>query len=179
MPALHRMTAEDLWNLPRDDMRHELVRGELRTMPFYGFEHGVIAANFACVLAPFVKLHGLGAVVGTGFIIARDPDTVRAPDIAFVRQARISTPRPIKFWLGAPDLGVEVVSPSDTVFEIDEKVQELLDAGTEEVIVVNPRQKTVKIFRKGQTSLVLGATDTLENLSVLPGFRCPVADIFE
>jgi Uma2 family endonuclease len=179
--ATQLMTADDLWNLPEDHMRHELVKGELRTMAPAGFDHGAVGINLATGLAHFVKKHQLGTVVGpdTGFIISRDPDTVRAPDCAFVRRDRVPTPRPLKFWPGAPDLAVEVLSPSDTAFEVDEKVQEMLDAGTEEVIVVNPRQKTVKIFRKGQTALVLGVADTLENLSVLPGFRCPVAEIFE
>jgi Uma2 family endonuclease len=179
--ATQLMTADDLWNLPGDHMRHELVRGELRTMAPAGFDHGAVGSNLAGELRQFVKKNQLGVVVGpdTGFIVTRDPDTVRAPDAAFVRRARIPTPRPVKFWPGAPDLAVEVLSPSDTAFEVDEKVQEMLDAGTEELIVVNPRQKTVKIFRKGQTAVVLGITDTLENLSVLPGFRLPVTEIFE
>lgn len=178
--AIQLMTADDLWNLPTDHMRHELVRGELRTMAPAGFDHGAIGISLATELAHFVKKQHLGTVVGpdTGFIIARDPDTVRAPDVAFVRRDRVPTPRPIKFWLGAPDLAVEVVSPGDTVFEVDEKVHEWLDAGTEEVIVVNPRQKTVKVFRKGQTAVVLGVSDTLESLSAVPGFCCAVADIF-
>ena len=161
-------------------MRHELVKGELRTMAPAGFDHGAIGINLAVELLQYVKKRKLGTVVGpdTGFIIAHNPDTVRAPDVAFVRRDRVPTPRPVKFWPGAPDLAVEVVSPGDTVFEVDEKVQEWLDAGTGEVIVVNPRQKTVKVFRKGQTAVVLGIADTLENLSVVPGFRCAVADIF-
>src|SRR4051812_14372339 len=109
-------TAEQLWRMPKDEMRHELVRGELFTMAPAGFDHGAVIINLSIPLATYVKKHKLGIVVGaeTGFILTRDPDTVRGADIAFVRAARIpKSGRPKKFWIGGPDLAVEVLSPDD------------------------------------------------------------------
>ena len=86
------LTAEDLWQLPADGNFHELVRGEIRTMPPAGFEHGVVGTNLALCLGPHIKLHRLGLLTNadTGFLLHRNPDTVRAPDIGFVRQERVS-----------------------------------------------------------------------------------------
>src|SRR5262249_30284993 len=108
------LTADDLWRLPDDGLRRELVKGVLYTMPPAGFEHGVVGINLSTPLDQHVKPNRLGLVVGggTGFLIATNPDTVRAPDIGFVRQARIqATGIPRQYWPGAPDLAVEIVSP--------------------------------------------------------------------
>jgi Uma2 family endonuclease len=175
------MTADDLWRLPNDGMRHELVKGVLHTMPPAGFEHGALGINISAPLAQHVKANRLGVVVNsdTGFVITTNPDTVRAPDIGFVRQDRLpSGSLPAKYWRGAPDLVVEVVSPSDTVFEVDDKVEQWLDAGTGLVWVVNPRKRTVTVYRAGVTPVILTAADTLDGLQVVPGFSMPVADIF-
>jgi Uma2 family endonuclease len=175
------LTAEDLWRLPPDGNRHELVKGELRTMPPAGFEHGVLGVNITLPLAQHVKANGLGVVVNsdTGFVIATNPDTVRAPDVGFVGQDRLpSGGLPAKYWRGAPDLAVEVVSPSDTVFGVDEKVEEWLNAGTSLVWVVNPRQRTVTVHRPGVTPVILTTSDSLDGLQVVPRFSMPVKDIF-
>ncbi len=113
-----KLTADDLWNLSRNGVRHELVQGELRTMPPSGGEHGVTVVNLTLPLGGHVKAGQLGLVFGaeTGFLLARNPDTVRAPDIAFVRRERIpATGIPRAYWPGAPYLAVEIVSPGDTV----------------------------------------------------------------
>src|SRR5438552_905490 len=92
MSQAHLTTADELWTMPRNDCRRELVRGELRTSSFRGGEHGFVAMKVAGPLHQFVTVHRLGIVVaaGTGFHLASDPDTVRAPDGAFIRQARIA-----------------------------------------------------------------------------------------
>ena len=174
------MTADELWRMPDDSMRHELIRGELTTMSPAGYEHGAVWMTFALLLASFANSHRLGTVVGadTGFVLQRNPDTVRAPDVAFVRRERIPDPRPVKFFDGAPDLAVEVLSPSDTVADVDDKAQEYLDAGTTEVIVINPKIKSVKVFRRGQNATVLRSGDVLEGLESVPGFRCTVDEVF-
>ena len=109
-------TAEQLWaaNLPE---RCELVRGQLRMMSPGNSEHGWVIMNLAAPMAVFVKQHNLGFVFAaeTGFVIAREPDSVRAPDVAFLCRDRIDGPVPRKFFPGAPDLAVEVISPSDSV----------------------------------------------------------------
>jgi Uma2 family endonuclease len=175
------LTAGDLLRLPKDGNRYELVKGELRTMPPAGFEHGTVGINLSTPLAQHVRANGLGIVVAaeTGFLIAQNPDTVRAPDVGFVRQERILAGGiPKNYWPGGPDLAVEVVSPNDTVFEVDEKVQEWLNAGTSMVWVVNPRQRTVTVYRPSANPTVLMINDTLDGQEVVPGFRCRVGDIF-
>ena len=116
MSTTHTLvTADELFMMPDDGFRYELVKGELRRMPPAGSEHGAIGINIALVVAQFVKAHDLGVVFGadTGFKIASNPDTVRAPDLAFVRRERIPAGGvPREFWPGAPDLAVEVISPA-------------------------------------------------------------------
>jgi Uma2 family endonuclease len=175
------MTAEELEHLPNKDKLHELVRGELRTMPAAGFEHGLIGINLASPLAAYVRAHALGYVVlaETGFLLSRDPDTVRAPDIGFVTRERIEKLGVTKkYWPGAPDLAVEIVSPNDTVNELDEKVQDWLAAGTRLVWVVNPRRRTVTVHALGAKPVILTDTDVLDGGDVVPGFRIAVAEPF-
>ncbi|MDE0396410.1 MAG: Uma2 family endonuclease, partial [Candidatus Poribacteria bacterium] len=126
------LTAEDLWKQPDDGYRYELVKGVIRRMPPAGFEHGIRSAKIGGRLNEHVEKHKLGSVCGaeTGFKIAQNPDTVRAPDAAFVRQATIDERGISKgYWEGAPDLAVEVISPGDTYTEVAEKVDEWLNAG--------------------------------------------------
>jgi Uma2 family endonuclease len=176
------LTAEDLWNLPDHGGHCELVKGELRTLSPAGFDHGGISMNVGGPLHHHVRKNDLGVVVSAeaGFVISRDPDTVRVPDIGFVRKERIpKTGRPQKFWIGAPDLLVETMSPSDTVFEVDEKVHEWLKAGAYVVWMLNPRQKTVTSYRPDRTARILGIGETLDGEDVVPGFQIPVAEIFD
>ncbi len=175
------MTADDLRQLPRDGRRHELVKGELRTMPPAGFDHWARVVRLTLPLAQHVAAQRLGVVVGaeTGFALARDPDTVRAPDIGFVRQDRIpATGNPRGFWEGAPDLAVEVLSPGDTFSEVEEKVEAWLAAGTALVWVVDPRRQTVTAYRSRTQVALLAEDDFLDGQDVVPGFRCRVGDIF-
>jgi Uma2 family endonuclease len=182
MSTTHTLaTADELFVMPDDGFRHELVRGEIRRMPPAGSEHGAVAVNIALVIAQFVKAHGLGVVFGaeTGFKIASDPDTVRAPDLAFVRRERIPPDGvPRGFWPGAPDLAVEVVSPGDTYTEVEEKVIDWLNAGTHMVLVLNPRTRTVTIYTSYANVMRLTESDTLDGGEVLPGFTCEVAQLF-
>ena len=167
--------------MPPGHRRHELVRGELRSMAPAGFDHGTIVAKLTYVLGAHVYGNKLGMVVGaeTGFRLASDPDTVRAPDVAFVAASRLpASGPPTGFWQGAPDLAVEVLSPGDTVFEIEEKVAEFLAAGARAVWVVNPRRRTLTLYGANAKSQVLNDSDVLEGQDVVPGFRHPVSDIF-
>jgi Uma2 family endonuclease len=174
-------TAEELFMMPDDGFRYELVRGEVRRMPPAGSEHGAVIMNMGTPLHEFVKAHSLGVVFGaeTGFKIASDPDTVRAPDLAFVRRERIPKEGiPRGFWPGAPDLAVEVVSPGDTYTEVEEKVNDWLNAGTRMVLVLNPRTHTVAIYTSHTDVVRLTESDTLEGGEILPGFTCRVAELF-
>jgi len=128
-----------------------------------------------------VKEQNLGQVfcAETGFLLARDPDTVRAPDIAFVHKDRLSTGAVEEtFWPGAPDLAVEVVSPGDTIREIDEKAKAWLAAGASLVWVVNPAWRNVTVYRSPTDIKTLSEDAELTGEDVVPGFRCRVADIF-
>lgn len=137
--------------------------------------------NLGGPLHAFVRSHDLGVVFGadTGFKIASDPDTVRAPDLAFVRRERIPEGGvPSGFWPGAPDLAVEVISPGDTYIEVEEKVHDWLNAGTRMVLVLNLRTRTATIHTSPTTVVRLTESDTLTGVEVLPGFTCQVSGLF-
>lgn len=175
------MTAEELFRLPDDNFRYALVRGELQRMAAAGFRHGAVIMNVAVPLGQYVKARGLGVMCGaeTGFVLERDPDTVLAPDVAFVRRERIpASGLPATFWEGPPDLAVEVTSPGDTRREVAEKVASWLAAGTRLVWVADPKRLTVTIHGPDGTPRRLEGSDVLEGEPLFPGFRLPVADIF-
>lgn len=176
------MTADELLRLPDDGMRHELVRGELSTMPPGGDEHGDLASTFHFSLTAHVRAQRLGRtyVADTGYLLTRDPDTVRAPDVAFVRRDRVdATGRLRGFREGAPDLVVEVISPNDLYTEVDEKVAEYLEHGAQLVFVVNPRRRTVTRHRPGEPVRVLTEDDVLDGDDVVPGWTLAVRELFE
>ncbi|HVF68467.1 MAG TPA: Uma2 family endonuclease [Pyrinomonadaceae bacterium] len=179
--TLQRSTADELFEMPHDGFRYELVKGELRKMSPSGSEHGAIIINISVLLAQYVRSKKLGVCFGaeTGFKIASDPDTVRAPDVAFIRRERIpESGLPKKFWSGAPDLAVEVLSPGDTRREVDEKVEDWLGAGTRAVWIINPKRRSVTVYRSTTDVTRLSDGDVLEGGEVVPGFRCEVSEIF-
>jgi Uma2 family endonuclease len=172
-------TAEQLLHAP-DLGPCELVRGELIMMSPAGYAHGSIAGRITRALGDFVEPRGLGDVLGAepGFVLARDPDTVRAPDVAFVRSERVPREKPRGFFEGAPDIAVEVLSPDDRAGEVNAKVHEWLQAGSRIVWVVDPETETVSVWRSRTDIVVLGTSDTLSGGDVLPGFSLPVAQVF-
>ena len=175
------VTADELFRLPDDGYRYALVRGELQRMTPAGFDHGAVIMNLAAPLAHYVKTERLGVVCGaeTGFVLGRQPDTVLAPDIAFVRRERIpATGRPRTFWDGPPDLAVEVRSPGDTRKEVAEKVAAWLASGTPAVWVVDPSDASVTIHLPDRTSRRFAEGNTLDGAPLLPRFRLPVVEIF-
>ena len=176
-----RMTAAELRCLPDDGLRHELVAGELRTMAPSGGEHGWVTSDIHVSLATYVLAQGLGRVFAaeTGFLLASNPDTVRAPDVAFVRRERVrAVGRQPGYWPGAPDLAIEVVSPSDRPREVAEKVATWLRHGTQMVIEVDPRRHTVAVHRPGQPVRVLSEADILDGEDVVAGWSLPVRGLF-
>jgi Uma2 family endonuclease len=175
------LTADDLLRLPDDGMRHELIRGELRTMPPAGGEHGIVAGELFHVVSDHVHSNDLGFVLAaeTGFFIERNPDVVRAPDLAFIRKDRLSGGRPSRGYFDIPpDLLAEVVSPYDPAQEILEKVLEWLRFGVRLVWVVYPSTKSVMVYRTDEDISVREIDDMLDGEDVLPGFRCPVQALF-
>jgi Uma2 family endonuclease len=175
------MTADELLALPRDEFRYELVNGELKKMSPAGHYHGRVTIRLTLPIAQHVREHRLGEVYAaeTGFKLGSNPDTVRAPDIAFIRQQRVAEVGETKgFWPGAPDLAVEVLSPDDTIAEVEEKVSEWLTAGTRQVWVVSAKLRTVTVYRSPVDILVLTEKDLLDGGDLFPDFQIAVKEIF-
>jgi Uma2 family endonuclease len=175
------LTADDLWRMPDDGMRHELIRGELTMMTPAGGGHGKIAMRLGSRLERHVEAKHLGEVVAaeTGFIIARNPDTLRAPDAAFISKEHVPAGGlPDGFIPLAPDIAVEVMSPSDSVLDVEEKIEQWLTAGTAMVWVVNPRGRMVTVHRSGRDPRILRGDDRLEGEDVCPGFSVKISELF-
>ena len=174
------MTIEEFSRLP-DSEHKELVRGEvIESMP-PSKEHGRIAAAIVTLLRLWVK-QGAGGQVGveSGFILAQNPGIIRAPDVHYVSDARIAADNEASaFWTIAPDLAVEVVSPSETADEVREKVRDFLAAGTPLVWTVHPRTREVVAHTADGLARTYSADDIVEHPDVLPGFACKVAELFE
>ena len=167
--------------LSSEGKRAELVQGELIVMAPAGGRHGRIAHRAGLFVGNHVLERGLGEVFAaeTGFVLRRDPDTVRAPDVAFVSGERLRTGEaPAGFLEMAPDLSVEVVSPNDSASDVQSKVEDWLAAGTRLVWVVYPDTRSVTAYRSLHEAEVLSEPDTLEASPVLPDFALPVRDLF-
>ncbi|HYI13972.1 MAG TPA: Uma2 family endonuclease [Thermomicrobiales bacterium] len=175
------MTAEDLLALPDDDKQYELVEGVLIEMSPSSRYHSRDGQRIATRLGVFVEDHDLGEVHGAdgGFILRRNPDTVRSPDAAFVRKERLVELDDDGYLPLAPDLVVEVVSPSNTVNEMSRKVREYLDAGTSNVWVVEPLRRRVAVHTQDPVVRIYRDGDTLTGGDVIPGFEIAVTYIFD
>lgn len=182
MTVTHKpVTAEELLLMPSDGIRRELLAGEVRDMNPAGYLHGRIAMSVSAPLDQYVRKHSLGVVLAaeTGFKISSSPDTVRAPDVSFVRRERVEEAGEVEgYWPGAPDLAVEVVSPNDSYASVEEKAASWLEAGTYAVVVVEPRTKTVTV-RSSRTEIrIFTEGDMLDVGDAVPGWTILVADIF-
>jgi Uma2 family endonuclease len=176
MTVVTSMTADELLQLPSDGWRYELVGGELRKMSPSGARHGRVAAEIVGSLVAHMKRQRTGAIYSseTGFRISRQPDTVRAPDAAFVRSDRVTDVA--GFFEGPPDAAFDVVSPGDTYTEIEEKTLQWLRAGVRVVVVVDPKTKTARVHRADSATNV---EDVIEIDDVIPGWRLSLAELFE
>lgn len=180
------ITADELLVMPhRDEQGNdcllELIRGELKRMSPTGLTHGILCNEVGAELRSFVKTNKLGVVCGaeTGFIVERNPDTVLAADVAFISYERLATVENFdKFGPFGPDLAVEVLSPSNTVSEIDEKVSLYFAAGARAVWVFNPKQRTVAAYASPSEVRILREHDTLDGGDVLPGFELELSELF-
>lgn len=177
------INADELLALPTGmGKRYELVAGELRVMSPSGWRHGKVVSNLHAKLASFVRQRNLGIMFGaeTGFRLAADPDTVRAPDIAFIALQNVPAKMPDEgFWPGAPDLAVEVLSPGDRTGEVNEKIDAWLAAGCAAVWVVDPKLETVAIYHSRTNVQVRTAGEVLEGGTVVPEFSAAVDELFQ
>jgi Uma2 family endonuclease len=175
------MTAEEFAALPLDGLRAELIQGEMVTMPAAFTDHGETASRLNIIVGHYVLAHRLGKTFAaeTGFLIARNPDTVRAPDFAFIQASRVTPQASTASWGQViPDLVAEVVSSSDRAGEIDQKVRMWLEAGVRLVWVLYPQAHTIFAYTPDAPVRLLRDGDTLDGGAVLPGFTTNVADIF-
>jgi Uma2 family endonuclease len=181
MPEASRLvTAEELERFPHDDRRYELVDGRLVAMTPVGYHHGRTVMRFGSLLERYARERQLGDILTeVGVVLKSDPDTVFAPDIAFIRRDRIPETVPRGFWKGAADLVVEVLSPDDRPGEIRQKVAEYLRRGTPLVVVIDPVKRIVSKWPRSSDSVVLSETDTLDLSEVIEGFCCNVGEIFD
>jgi len=175
------VTADDLLKLPRNGHRYELVKGVLKEMSPAAPKHGRIAMRIGALLEQHARKNNLGVVYAaeTGFKLRQNPDTVRAADAAFIARQRIPKKgEPEGFWAIAPDLAVEVISPSDSAERIQSKIADWLEAGTRLLWIIYPNTQTVTEYRSLTEARVLSARETLNGYDVLPGFTCPVSELF-
>ena len=182
MAESYAMTAEQLLQLPSGRWRYELVEGALRQMTPAGRAHGRIAARVGTSLGAFVDRHHLGETYAaeTGFVLRRAPDTVRAPDASFVSADRLGALAPSAegYLEGAPDLAVEVLSPSDQPRDVRRKVADWLSAGCRAVVVLDPRRGSALVYRSDRPVQTLAAGAELSVPDVVPGWSVRVSDLF-
>jgi Uma2 family endonuclease len=182
MNTTSQVTADELLALPTGmGKRYELIAGELRVMSPAGWEHGKIVHNVETVLGYFIRQNCLGRGFGaeTGFLLKRDPDTVRAPDFAFIADKNLPKMDPKEaFWPGAPDLAVEVLSTGDSSGEVADKIDEWLAAGCGAVWVIDPKLQTVTIYQSAKNVQIKTAGEMLSGEPVVPGFSSAVDEFF-
>jgi Uma2 family endonuclease len=180
MTSTKPITADELLKMG-DIGRCELIYGELVLMSPAGFGHGEIALRIGRLIGNFVDENDLGVTLGaeTGYVVATDPDLVRAPDVSFVKNSRVPRKPWNKFFPGAPDLAVEVVSADDTKREVSEKANLWLAHGAMSVWIADPASMTITTHRTGKKPIRLGIHDQLRDEPALPGFTLSIAKVFK
>jgi Uma2 family endonuclease len=179
--AAKQMTAEELIKLPRGQFRYELIEGKLITMSPAGHHHGKIAMRIGAALNRYVEEKNLGVIYAAeiGFKLRTNPDTVRAPDAAFVTKERVEAVGETSgYFPGAPDLAVEVVSPDDAADELEAKTEMWLEAGARLVWFVYPKLRAVTVHRSRRDIKRLVGGDMLDGEDGIKGFRYALADLF-
>jgi Uma2 family endonuclease len=176
-------TEAELQALPKDGYNYELVNGELRMSPKSNFQHENLCGRLFLELANFNRTHRLGVVLGSNLGCWMNNRNCRAPDISFIPKARIEKlgfrPSTRKFLPGAPDLAVEVVSPSNSRAEIDERLKDFFTSGTQLAWVIHPDEEYVEVCHSLTERKMLGPGAELEGENLLPGFRYPIKELFQ
>ncbi len=175
------MTSEQLARNPIDNKRTELVRGRLVVREPAKWGHGLVAARLLTEIAIYLRSNPIGEVCAaeTGFTLQRRPDTVRAPDVAYLRADRVPTVEVAGFDEIAPDLVVEVLSRGDRASVVKTKIENWLGAGTLLVWVVDPRKRVARVHRADGTTVALTDAQSLVGETVLPGFSVTLKRLFD
>jgi Uma2 family endonuclease len=178
-PPTALVTADELLHRYLPDKRVELVRGVLIVREPAGSRHGLVAMNLGVEIGGHARRTGAGRVFAaeTGFKLASDPDTVRAPDVAFVTRERVPVTETTGYAAAAPDLAVEVLSPGERPGEVLAKVADWLTAGTRLVWVVDPERRLARVYRQDGSESIGTADGALDGEDVLPGFSCELASV--
>ena len=179
--ATKLITADELLQLYSRGVRGELIRGELCETMSTGGKHGEAVMKTGILLGNFIMSRSLGRLAGSdsGVLLERDPDTVREPDIAYISAERLPLDVEVSgYYEVIPDLVVEVISPGDSAREVMDKALMWLSFGARMVWAINPESRSVDVYRPGERTVTLTETHTLDGLDIIPGFTCPVADIF-
>jgi Uma2 family endonuclease len=175
------MTAEEFYVLPSDGVRRQLIEGRTYSMSPAGYAHGIATANICAAILLHARQFSLGRTFGaeTGFVVGRNPDSVMAPDCAFVRTSRLHEVKTSRGFCGAhPDLVVEVISPTETKKEVVEKAQRWLGVGVEVVWVIDPEKRTATVYEHDLvTTLMEDKSLTAESL--LPEFSIRIGELFD
>lgn len=174
-------TAEELIHLPRGKCRYELVKGELFEMPPAGGRHGSVAMRIGALLGVHARANQLGEVFAaeTGYILCRDPDTVRAPGASFIAGDRLPPGElPAGYFDIMPDLAIEVLSPNDRPGEVQDKVEDWLRAGVRLVWVINPTTRSAMVHRPLSDPQEVAEGDILDGNEVISGFTCQLRELF-
>jgi Uma2 family endonuclease len=172
-------TVEDLMQTPEDGRKYELVDGQILVSPG-GYRHSMVGTKIVCVFGQFLTKHPIAKVCGADLGIARPNGNLRSPDVTVVRNEKLALQgTPDGFMEVIPDLAVEVLSPSDSLTRVSEKVGEFLECGVALVWVVDPQERTVAVYRSLSNTQHYTVEDTITAEPVLPGFSCPVSDFFQ
>jgi Uma2 family endonuclease len=177
--AVKVWTDEELMALPKDGHKHELINGEIIMSPT-GYRHEDIAAAVLTAMRLHVRQHKLGSVCGSSLGCWMASGNLLSPDVSFIHKARIPRgPDAIKrYFQGAPDLVVEILSPWDRTIRTHDKMVEYFDSGARLAWVINPEEKSCLVYRDAEADRLLRVTDALDGEDVLPGFRLPLAELF-
>ena len=176
------LTADDLLRLDSQGMKGELIHGVLHETVSAGGEHGEIVGALITAVRPYVRSRRLGRVGGSdsGVLLERNPDTVREPDMFYISAEKLPLDvRIAGYYEVVPDLVAEVFSPSDTSREFNDKIEMWLGVGVQLVLAIYPETRTVEAHQPGGAAVTLTQDDAIHGGEVLPGFSCPVRDIFE
>jgi len=175
----NQLSWEAFEQLPDDGMHHELIEGELQTLPPPKSQHAEVAKRAFLALVAIEKRAGFRAYMEAGYKLSDDPASWIQPDASFLRESRARGTDPDGYFLGAPELAVEVISPSESAADVERKTELLLARGTQIVWVIYPRSRKVRVFLSDGTEFQRGIHDSLTLPGILDDFSLAVASIFE